>query len=449
MKHVLLFFFLFYLIPTNCLAKTHYDSPTMSINKMVRNTGDKYIISFPHSFSDTLFIPKDCELYFNGGSLSGPIVLNNTLLTGSVNLKGSTLSGTVGNKFFNASWLCNRDGKTDDARQINEMIEVCGSVYFPKGRYRLISQYNAGDNLISKLHRSVQSHIGIHRSEVSLIGEKGTEFLTAEPLGTICVYTRPNQIDNSIRNILIEGITFTVKNDGKTFHEFLHTIKLIGVNNITIKNCTFNDFWGDAICLSHYGDNKSTGERTRNQNVKILNNTILGGEAHNNRNGISVINGKNVLIKDNVINNTSRRDMPGGIDIEPNNSAYTIDNIKIENNTIANVKGAVGAIGLALLRGGTSAHRVSIRNNKINNCSGGIVVVIRTKGTSDGIEITDNIIDTKTRPLKFGGEGSSRNWTIKNNIIHKYSFQKIPGNIKVDNLKVEGNKDIQKNNHHK
>ncbi len=444
MKHVLLFLSLFYLSPSNCLAKTYYDSPKTSINKMVRNSGDKYIISYPHSFSDTLFIPKDCELYFNGGSLSGPIVLNNTLLTGSVNLKGSTLSGTVGNKFFNASWLCYKDGKTDDAKQINEMIEVCGNVYFPKGRYRLISQYNAGDNLIGKLHRSVQSHIGIHRSEVSLIGEKGTEFLTAEPLGTICAFTRPNLIENSIRNILIEGITFTVKNDGKTFHEFLHTIKLIGVNNITIKNCTFNDFWGDAICLSHYGDNKSTGERTRNQNVKILNNTILGGEAHNNRNGISVINGKNVLIKDNVIKNTSRRDMPGGIDIEPNNSAYTIDNIKIENNTIANVKGAVGAIGLALLRGGASAHRIAIRNNKIQNCSGGIVVVIRTKGTSDGIEITDNIIDTNIRPFKFGGEGSSRNWTIKNNRIHRYSAQKIPGNIKVDGLKVEGNKDIHK-----
>lgn len=448
MKHVLLFLFLFYLLPTNCLAKTIYDSPKININRMMRNNkGDKYIVSYPHSFSDTLFIPKDCELYFNGGSLSGPIVMNNTLLTGSVNLKGSTISGIVRNDIFYASWLCNMDGKTDDARHVNEMIEVCGCVYFPRGCYRLISHYYAGDNLISKLHSAVQSHIGIYKSGVSLIGETGTEFLTEEPLVTICVYTRPNMLEKSIRNILIKGITFTVKNDGKSFHEFMHTIKLIGVNNITIKDCTFNDFWGDAICLSHYGDNKSTGERTRNQNVNIINNTIIGGESHNNRNGISVVNGKNVLIKDNIIKNTSRRDMPGGIDIEPNNSAYTINNIKIENNTIANVKGAVGAIGLALLRGGASAYRITIRNNKISNCSWGIKIVIKTKGTSDGLEITDNVIDANTRPFRFGGGGSSRNWKVKNNIILKPAAQKIPGDIKVDNLKFGDNKDI-KNYYH-
>ena len=421
----------------------------MNINNIVRNTGDKYIISYPHHFSDTLFIPKDCELYFNGGSLSGPIVMNNTLLTGLVNLKGSTLSGSVRNDSFNASWLCNKDGKTDDARQINEMIDVCGCVYFPSGCYRLISQYNAGDYLTSKLHSAVLSHIGIHKSEVSLIGEAGTEFLTEEPLRTICVYSQPNMIEKSIRNILIKGITFTVKNDGKSFHEFMHTIKLIGVNNITIKDCTFNDFWGDAICLSHYGDNKSTGERTRNQNVKILNNTILGGQTHNNRNGISVINGKNVLIKDNVIKNTSRRNMPGGIDIEPNNSAYTIDNIKIENNTIENIKASAGAIGLILLKGGASAYRIAIRNNKIKNCSCGLTIIINTNGISNGFEITDNVIDANTRPFRFLGKGSSRNWIIKNNVILKPSAQKIPGSIKVDNLKLGVNKDIKNYNHKK
>ena len=70
-------------------------------------------------------------------------------------------------------------------------------------------------------------------------------------------------------------------------------------------------------------------------------------------------------------------------------------------------------------------------------------------GKSDGIEITDNVIDASTRPFKFDGEGSSRNWIIKNNIILNPSAQKIPGNIKVDNLKVKGNKDIQNKNHHK
>lgn len=60
----------------------------------------------------------------------------------------------------------------------------------------------------------------------------------------------------------------------------MHTIKLIGVNGMIIKDCRFDDFWGDAICLSHYGDNPKTGERSRNQNIKLLSNSIIGSAYH-------------------------------------------------------------------------------------------------------------------------------------------------------------------------
>lgn len=435
-----LLFNLFFVLDCFSNEKTIYDSPHTKINNQLKFEQCKYFISFSHIFSDTLFMPKNCELVFNGGSLSGPIVLNNTLLSGSVDLKGSSIRGSVRNELFDASWICNMDGKTDDARHINEIIEVCGKVLFPKGCYRLISSYTVPDKIDKKLHRSIQSHIGVSRSDVSLIGEEGTEFLTEEPIGTICFFSRPKMIEHSIRNILIEGITFTVKNDGVAFHEFMHTIKLIGVNNFTVTNCTFNDFWGDAICLSHYGDDKSTGERTRNQNVKITNNSIRGGDSHNNRNGISVISGKNVLIKDNIIRNTTRKDMPGGIDIEPNNSAYTIENIRIENNTFANIEGTVGAIGLVLLKDNAPAKKIVINNNVINHCSCGITIVIRTNDTSKGLEITNNVVDIHTRPYKFVGSGSSRDWIIKNNSFKRMKIQKIPGNIKVSGMAVKGNK---------
>ena len=280
------------------------------------------------------------------------------------------------------------DGITDDAKSINEMIDVCGKVYFPKGVYRLISRYSPVGKVPKKLYKSIKAHIGICKSNVELIGEMGTSFVTDDSLGTICLFSKPSQISKSIRNIKIKNIAFNVHNDGVVFHEFLHTIKTIGVDGLEIENCTFNDFWGDAICLSHYGDNPKTGERTRNQNIKILENTI-NGDSHNNRNGISVISGKNVLIKDNTIKNTSRKDMPGGIDVEPNNSAYTIENIRIEGNYI---EGVLGHAITVYIKMEAPAHHIEILSNEVRDCrKSGIAVAIKTENTTDSIIIKNDI----------------------------------------------------------
>ena len=414
---------------------TIYDTEGNNIVDIFRSGTATYVIRNPHQFTDTLFVPHNSKILFEGGSLSGPIVFDKTELRGKVNLKGSSVRGTIRNETFDASWLCAMDGATDDAKSINEMIEVCGHVFFPRGTYRLKSKYN---QIGKKYQKAIKSHIGIRRSNVVLEGEKGALFLTTDSLGTICLFSKPNQIDKSIRNIEIRNITFTIKNDGKHFHEFLHTIKTIGVNGLTIENCIFNDFWGDAICLSHYGDNPKTGERTRNQNVKILNNTILGGDDHNNRNGISVINGKNVLIKGNVIKNTSRKDMPGGIDVEPNNKAYTIENIKIVDNYIEDVFGHAIKIHT---KKGASAHHIDIQSNRIRNCGkSGIAVVILTDNTTDSIIIKDNYVDANTHPYLFKGKGRSKDWIISGNIFERPVLQSIPGDIQVKNLLVENNK---------
>lgn len=419
-------------------AQTIFDSKDGNIQMLFQQGKAKYVIRYNHQFTDTLFVPNGSEVSFEGGRLSGPIVFNKTMLSGQVNLKGASMNGKVRNEVFNASWLCAMDGKTDDAKCINEMIEVCGHIFFPRGTYRMISTYDPTGKVGSKYLKSIKSHIGIRRSNVVLEGENGAQFLTTDSLGTICLFSKPNQIDKSISNIEIRNITFTVKNDGENFHEFLHTIKAIGVNGLAIENCTFNDFWGDAICLSHYGDNPKTGERTRNQNVRILNNAIIGGDHHNNRNGISVINGKDVIIRGNSIKNTSRIDMPGGIDVEPNNSAYTIENIRIEKNYIESVLSK--AISIYIKKDGP-AHRIEILSNEIKGCGkAGIAVAIRTEGTTDSFIIKNNHVFADTKPYLFRGKGHSKDWIISGNTFERPVLQSIPGNIQVDNLIVEKNK---------
>lgn len=421
------------------VREIYYDRKNGNIHSLFSAKKALYVIRYSHEFDDTLKIPFDCELRFEGGSLKGPIVFDKSKLSGKVKLKGSSISGHISNRKFDASWLCAMDGIEDDAKSINEMIESCGNIFFPKGTYRLVSHYNPEGKVPKNLHKSIKSHIGICRSNVELTGEYGTNFITNDSLGTICIFSGPNQIQESIRNIKIKNIAFNVHNDGVKFHEFLHTIKTIGVNELEIECCTFNDFWGDAICLSHYGDGEKTGERTRNQNVTILNNLIVGGEHHNNRNGISVISGENVIIKGNIIKNTSKKNMPGGIDIEPNNSVFTIKNIKIEDNILEGIHGSGGAIGLIIFRN-SSAHHVTIEKNRIKDCNSGITIVIKTENTTNDIVIRNNFVDMDTRPYYFSGHGTSTNWIITNNIFLRPCLQKIPGNINVINLVVKNNK---------
>ena len=437
-KHIILFISLFIVYHTD--AKTIIDSEAKNIHALLKNSRAKYVIRNFHQFKDTLYIPQGCYMFFEGGSLSGPIVFDDTKLGGQVNLRGSSISGSIRNKTFDASWLCYMDGITDDAPRINEMIELCGNVFFPKGSYRLISAFNPEGKLPKELHSSVNGHIAINKSNVTLEGETGTTFITDEPLITLSVFSQPNDIVHSISNVKIQNITFEVHNDGKNFHEFMHTIKVIGINGLLIEGCTFKDFWGDAICLSHYGDTPGTGERTRNQNVKILNSTIVGGDHHNNRNGISVINGKNVLIKENIIRNTSRKDMPGGIDVEPNNLAYTIDNISILDNILEKIR--TNAIQVYIPKG-SPAHNIAIKRNTVKSSGNGIYIGINSDNTTDNLTISNNIIDSNTNPYCFDGNGLSNKWTICGNTFDRPCRQVIPGNIKVANLVVKNNKKKQ------
>ena len=439
MQNKLICLISFVVLSLNVNSKTIKDVESGSLKSLFKHSRTTYVIRYKHVFQDTIIIPANCVIIFEGGHLSGPVIFNNTMLRGDVCLKGSSIRGSVKNNVFDASWICNIDGKTDDANIINEVIRVCGNVFFPKGRYCLISEYDPRGFVPDIFFPSIKTHIGINRNNVTLRGEDGTLFESVGPLGTLCFFSQPNQIHKSISNINVENIMFKVYNDGKNFYEFMHTIKLIGVKGMIIRNCKFCDFWGDAICLSHYGDNPKTGERTRNQDVEILNNLIVGGEAHNNRNGISIINGKNVIIKNNIIKNTSRKDMPGGVDVEPNNSAYTIENIRIEKNYFEGIQGTKGAIGI-LISKDAPAHGIHIINNTVERCTCGISILVATDMTTNDFLVMGNRTDKETTPYNFGGRGRSKDWVIKNNTWGKPMKEEIPGNIKVTNLVMKNNK---------
>lgn len=421
---------------SNCskLDSTLVNADGTELKLLFAKKQNKYIISKHYVTSDTIIVPDNTTLLFDGGSIQAPIVFNKTKLEGAVLLHGSSLGGTISNSFFDASWICLADGKSDDSHSIMEILKVSNKIIFPSGLYYLKSISLPNNDIPSDLKQVVSGHILVNKSEVSFEGQKGAKFITEKPTNIICVYTKPNDIDNSISDININGLEFIVKNNKRFFSEHTHSVKLVGANNVTISNCTFNDFWGDAICLSHYGDTPSSGERTRNTGILIKGNRITGG-SHNNRNGISVINGKDVYIIDNDISDLSKEGMPGGIDLEANNNAYTVDNINIIGNQISNITGS----GICIVSEvDAPAHNVTIERNHISKCSAfGLLFKIGSLDCVSNVRICDNAIDNGNRYYTFIGEGSTSDWSILNNNFNKELNKQITNKVKIKNLKID------------
>lgn len=424
-------------LPNSGIKNSNYkiveDSKKSDLNKLLTEEKVVYRIKYPHAV-EHLNVPKDCEIFFDGGKITGDITFNNTLLSGKVNVVGSVLSGSIANTCFQSGWLCYGDGIHDDAANINNMLSVCDSVYFQSGIYLLESLHKQNEELPAKYLSNCSAHIGIFTNDKCLIGESNVQFLTKDKEVTICIYSKPYAIDSSVCNIIIENITFTVKNDKDSFNEFKHTIKTIGVNGLCIRNCKFEDFWGDAICLSHYGDNSNTGERTRNMHVTIKDNYIYGG-SHNNRNGISIISGEHVIVDNNVIEELSKSGMPGGIDIEPNSKVYTAKDIWLTNNTIRNCKGSAGINVNANRHEGTISN-VEISGNLVSGSTYGLCFVAACDSTATNFRIIRNTIESDTKPYGFYGDAICLNWTFEGNDFRRVTTTRIPGKLKIKNLIV-------------
>jgi len=166
---------------------------------------------------------------------------------------------------------------------------------------------------------------------------------------------QPNDKGRTILMTTLDSDNITI--DGGNFHgdrdthdytvdggEWGHLIYITASNNITIKNCTIMDAGGDGIDLKGNTHSINDGYKP-NSNVLITNNKILRCR----RNGISVTDGRNIIIENNEIIDTgidtefSKGTLPkAGIDIEPfyaNGHHYEIaEDIIIRNNTEINSK---------------------------------------------------------------------------------------------------------------
>lgn len=258
------------------------------------------------------------------GAVDASQVTYDPPFTGSVatNVEAK-LAQTVSVKDFGAVG----DGVTNDTAAVQAAVNAADSVYFPAGTY-LCDTVTLHDN--SSLYGDGAASI-IKQNTVS--SSYGTLYANSGSSGS---YVR----NLEIRNLQVLGQVAT-----QGFDQFAHLISLNGVRYVQIADCIIKGFRGDGVYL---GSGVVGGNERHNRNVTIRN-CVFDGVNNENRNGISVIDGDEVLIQGNTFINCTKNTMPGCIDVEPDAYAFHIvRNIRIVDNFFENCQGNVGFIGFLL-----------------------------------------------------------------------------------------------------
>lgn len=325
------------------------------------------------------------------------------------------------------------------------------TIIIPKGSY-FITHWDISMN---NLHI-----LGSGKSETVLKVSNGVTNRFRQSDGTITIHkgdegstdSRANYNNIKINNLCIIG-TNTTRNK---FNQNLHLIHAHSVTNLTIQKCKFYYPCGDAISISRTGQGSFI---RHNYKVLITNNEIKA--KNNNRNAISIYDCTECTIRSNKIENSSRSDMPGAIDIEPDLSGLNIKDIKIINNKIINSNGRYG--GICIYLNSVDSLNIDIeRNGKFKN-----IFLISNEITNDtlfnlenhnktpgfflaqkgnlnsineiNVLIENNKIVSMNSPFQiWGGKKITLNKNIYMNCIESANIGLISSNVndKVENISI-------------
>lgn len=146
----------------------------------------------------------------------------------------------------------------------------------------------------------------------------------------------------SIKNILIKDLNFESDVLKYGFDELSHQISAHGVSNFRVENCNFTGFLGDGIAICA-GTDLNVYSYAYNKDITIKN-CNFNGINKDNRQGISIYYADGFLIDSCNFKNTTRDDMPGAIDIEPNEDTQVSRDGIISNCTFENIGGNAAVV---------------------------------------------------------------------------------------------------------
>jgi pectate lyase-like protein len=225
------------------------------------------------------------------------------------------------------------DGVADDSAAFQAAFDAAhaqggGVVFVPAGTY-----------LVANLRLYGRTQI---------VGEGVASLLRAKPSTGNLLSVNPGDAGsadpaNNERAIVIRDLALRGTADTEGFAEHVHLLNLNGVSDVSIERVHVSAFRGDGLFL---GSSNVAGVERHNERVTVRD-CVFDGVNRQNRNGISVIDGTAISIVGNDFRNVTKPDMPGAIDIEPDNQPFhVVRDVQIENNRFRNVGGNLGVISL-------------------------------------------------------------------------------------------------------
>lgn len=168
--------------------------------------------------------------------------------------------------------------------------------------------------------------------------------------------------------------------------------------NVTIKNVTATDNWGDGFYISN-----------QSENIVFCSVTADG----NRRQGMSIISGNHIFVYDSIFKNTGGAKPEAGIDIEPNQGDIA-RNIVISNSKFINNAGAGIASYVAPGNKKASISDVLIEKNMVaNNKSGGSLAF-----NSTNVRVIENLFIKNTGDAIYFDK-ESHGGIIDKNVVYR------------------------------
>lgn len=221
--------------------------------------------------------------------------------------------GRHGYQVFNVRTygLATGDGTTDDTTAFNntsvDANAAGGVVFVPPGDYS-VNDWAMKAGVI---------YIGIRGKSIIRI-RTGASYLASYDSGGASTYSAPMRFS---------GLTFRGRVDTDTTPDAQrHLLRFAGASDLTVEDCDFIGWHGDAIYLA--GVDLATLTTERHNRRVTLRNTLFDGLTKNNRNCVSIIDGEDIEVLNNYATRFSSTitGTPGFVDVEPNagSSAFAI-----------------------------------------------------------------------------------------------------------------------------
>lgn len=256
-------------------------------------------------------------------------------------------------------------------------------------------------------------------------------------------------VSQNVRDITLRGLTLmgTVEREG--FFEHSHLFAASGISNLTIEDVRFVGFRGDGLYLG----SGSKPKLERHNTDVVIRRCLFDGLNRQNRNGVSAIDCDGLLIEDTEFRNCSARNMPGPIDLEPNdNGWHLIRRVIIRRNRFVANGGNSGQISIYQPRNVHAApHDILIDGNDFSEYSGSggdVTMQVRRRLEPSDRDTMLRIVNNRGkhgfRPLRIY---SGRGILIQGNVWEDYAANAQLGHVEstdfVENVVIRDNRFVR------